>query len=110
MFKGLNIINFPEKFSTDENCYEYLANIKWENGYNCAKCGNEKYFAGKQPFARCCTRCKYDESPTAHTLFHKVKFSMKSAFYIVFLVVTGKKGISSYELERKLSLRQKTCW
>jgi transposase-like protein len=29
---------------------------------------------------------------------------------IVFLVSTGKKGISSLELSRKLSLRQKTCY
>lgn len=29
---------------------------------------------------------------------------------IVFLVSTGKKGISSRELSRKLNLRQKTCY
>lgn len=43
-------------------------------------------------------------------MFHKLKFPLRKAFYIAFLVVTGKKGISTYELERKLSLRQKTCW
>jgi hypothetical protein len=26
------------------------------------------------------------------------------------MVVTNKKGMSSYELSRKLGLRQKTCW
>lgn len=35
---------------------------------------------------------------------------MQKAFYIAFLVVTGKKGISTYELSRKLGLQQKTCW
>ncbi len=57
MFTGLNIISFGERFSTDEICYEYLADIKWKNGYGCANCGNEKYFAGKQPKGRCCTKC-----------------------------------------------------
>lgn len=110
MFKGLNIISFSGKFSTDQKCYEYLASIKWKDGYNCAKCGNEKHFAGKQPEGRCCTKCHYDESSTAHTLFHQVKFSVQKAFYIVFMVATCKKGISTYELGRKLELRQKTCW
>lgn len=110
MFEGLNIIRFGERFSSDEKCYEYLAAIKWQNGYRCARCGHHRYFAGQQPFGRCCTKCHYDESATAHTLFHKVKFPLRKAFYIVFLVVTGKKGISSYELSRKLELRQKTCW
>ena len=110
MFKGLNIINFAEEFPTAENCYEYLASIKWKNDFGCAKCGNGKYFAGNQPQGRCCTKCKYDESCNAHTLFHKLKSPLWKAFYIVFLVVTGKKWISSYELSRKLDLRQKTCW
>lgn len=110
MFTGLNIINFAEEFSTYEKYYAYLADIKWENGYSCAQCGNQKYFSGKQPQSRCCTKCHYSESVTAHTMFHKLKFPLRKAFYITFLVVTGKKGISTYELERKLSLRQKTCW
>lgn len=110
MFLGLNIISFSEKFSTDEKCFEYLSDIKWKNGYRCSSCNHDKYFAGKQPKSRCCTKCHYDESPTAHTLFHNVKFSLKKAFYIVFLVVTTKKGISTHELGRKLEMRQKTCW
>lgn len=110
MFKGLNIINFAERFSTDENCYEYLASIKWKNDHSCAKCGHPKYFAGKKPSGRCCSKCHYDESPTAHTLFHKLKFPLRKAFYIAFLVATGKKGMSSHELGRKLDMRQKTCW
>ena len=110
IFEGVNIIDFSARFSTDEKCMEYLSEIKWKNGYQCAKCGHGKYFEGKRPFGRCCTKCHYDESPTAHTLFHKVKFPMQKAFYIAFLVATSKKGISSYELSRKLSLRQKTCW
>lgn len=110
MFKGLNIINFAEEFATDEKCYQYLSTIKWENDYRCAKCGHTNYFPGKQNQGRCCSKCHYDESATAHTLFHKLKFPLKKAFYIAFLVVTGKKGISTHELSRKLSLRQKTCW
>jgi hypothetical protein len=50
------------------------------------------------------------ESPTAQTLFHKVKFDLLKAFYIVYFVSTNKKGITSTELSRKLNLRQKTCW
>lgn len=71
---------------------------------------HENYFVIKYAHSRSCRRCKYLESATAHTLFHKIKFPLHKAFYIAFLVVSGKKGISTYELERKLSLRQKTCW
>ena len=50
------------------------------------------------------------ESPTAGTLFHKVKFDLLKAFWIVYFLATNKKGFSSTELARKLELGQKTCW
>ena len=110
IFEGVSLLEFNEKFATDEDCYKYLAEIKWEKGYKCAKCSNNKYYNGKLPSSRTCSKCKYSESATAHSLFHKMKFSIRKAFYIVFLVVSGKKGISTYDLSRKLDLRQKTCW
>jgi transposase-like protein len=108
--KSLSLFEFQQRFSTDEQCLEYLSLVKWQNGYACVKCGHRHYCQGHAPFSRQCTRCKYTESPTSGTLFHKVKFSLLKAFYIVYFVSTSKKGISSMELSRKLGLRQKTCW
>ena len=59
---------------------------------------------------RQCTSCGYQATPTSGTLFHKVKFPLLKAFYILYFMSTNKKGISSTELSRKLNLRQKTCW
>ncbi|MEB0262041.1 IS1595 family transposase [Mucilaginibacter sp. 10I4] len=110
MFKGVNIIEFSERFATDDACRKYLSEIKWENGYQCGKCGHTHFYKIKRVGSRQCVNCKYAESATARTLFHKVKFPLRKAFYIAFMVVTNKKGMSSYELSRKLGLRQKTCW
>jgi len=110
LFKGINIIEFSERFATDDGCRQYLSAIKWENGYHCGKCGHAHYYEIRKVCSRQCINCKYAESATARTLFHKVKFPLRKAFYIAFMVVTNKKGVSSYELSRKLGLRQKTCW
>ncbi len=59
---------------------------------------------------RQCTKCRYLESPTAGTLFHKIKFPLVKAFHIVYFISTNKKGITSTELSRKLGLKQKVCW
>lgn len=55
-------------------------------------------------------KCKYDESPTAGTIFDKVKFSLLIAFHIVFKISTKVKGMSSEELSNEFGLRQKTVW
>ena len=109
-FESLTIFEFQEKFPDEDSCLAYLAEKKWEKGYTCPKCGNTKYCKGDRPYSRQCTKCHYIASATSGTLFHKVKFSLLKAFYIVYYVSTNKKGISSTELSRKLGLRQKTCW
>lgn len=109
-YKSLSLFEFQEKFPDVESCRSYLSELKWKEGYQCRKCGHKNYCSGMLPHSRQCTSCSYTESPTANTLFHQVKFDLLKAFYIVYFVSTNKKGITSTELSRKLSLRQKTCW
>lgn len=109
-FKSLSLFEFQKRFSTTDDCLSYLADIKWSDGFCCRKCGHKKSCKGVAAGSLQCTSCNYTESPTANTLFHKVKFDLVKAFYIVYFVSTNKKGITSTELSRKLNLRQKTCW
>jgi hypothetical protein len=97
-------------FESDEKCLEFLADVKWENGFVCRKCGNTNYCPGKTLFSRRCTKCKKEESATTGTIFHNCKFPISKAFYIAFTVCKGDEEISTYEFARRLSLRQMTCW
>jgi hypothetical protein len=97
---------YPEKLS----CYRRLEEMKWEKGFICNKCGNDKYFNGAAKFAHRCTRCGYNESITAFTIFHSIKFPIEKAFYIAYLVVAGKKDSTLAELAEQLDLRVNTIW
>lgn len=110
-FAGVNSIKFNRQFKDDLSCYEYLASVKWgPKGYICKRCGHDKHCKGKKPFSRRCIRCRYDESPTAGTMFDKCKFPLLIAFHIVFKIGTKKKGMSTLELSHEFELRQPTCW
>jgi hypothetical protein len=110
IFKGVNSIKFNQRFKEDNDCLEYLAEVKWLNGYKCVRCNNDKFGKGKNSHNRRCTKCRYDESPTSGTMFDKLKFSILIAFHIVFKISTKKKGMSSLELSNEFELRQMTCW
>ena len=97
-------------FTSDEKCYEFLAELKWNNGFICKKCGNANYCPGKTPYSRRCTKCKTEESAAAGTIFHNCKFPVSKAFYIAYNVCKGREELSTYEYARRLSLRQMTCW
>jgi hypothetical protein len=99
-----------ELFNSDEKCYEFLAELKWSEGFTCRKCGNTNFCPGKTAHSRRCTRCKTEESSSAGTIFHNCKFPISKAFYIAYNVCKGKEDLSTYEFARRLSLRQMTCW
>jgi hypothetical protein len=107
---GLTPEQLETLFDNDDTCLEFLANLKWEKGFVCRKCGNTNYCNGKTPHSRRCTKCKSEESATTGTIFHNCKFPISKAFYIAYNVCKGKEDISTYELARRLSLRQMTCW
>ena len=109
-YNSLSLFEFQEKFPDDNSCMSYLSDEKWKDGFVCPSCGHLKYCSAKRPYDRQCTKCNRIASPTSDTLFHKVKFPILKAFYIIYFLSTNKKGISTTELSRKLSLRQKTCW
>ncbi|MFP4471469.1 MAG: transposase [Bacteroidales bacterium] len=108
-FVKLKPIEFRSVFSDEEKCLEFLAGEKWQNGFVCRKCGHTNFCKGKTPHSRRCTRCKHDESATAHTIFHRCKIPLTEAFEIAYLVCSTP-GISSYDISRRLEKRQMTCW
>ena len=108
--EALNPEQVEELLSSDEKCLEFLAELKWANGFTCRKCGNTNSCSGKTPHSRRCTRCKTEESATTGTIFHNCKFPVSKAFYIAYNVCKGTEEISTYEFARRLSLRQMTCW
>lgn len=101
---------FLEKFPNKEAVLDFFHQLKWDENFVCKKCRNTKYCDGNSYLARRCTKCRYDESVTAYTLFHKCKFDLNKALYMLIFIHFKKGEISSYELSRKLELRQKTCW
>jgi hypothetical protein len=110
IFKGENILEFINIFSSNERCTEFIAQEKWKNGYKCKHCGNEKYFEVNNNHSRECTKCKYIESSTAGTLFHKLKFGLQKSFMIMFEMCCTTKGMSSVQISKRYGISQKTAW
>ncbi len=108
-FNGQNIIDFLKAFPDDGSCKHYLADLKWQDGFQCAKCGHESGHRRKD-HGYFCYRCSHIESPTSGTLFHRVKFGLHKAFCIAFEMSTSSKGISSIQMGKRYGIRQGTAW
>lgn len=108
IFKGQNLLEFSDRFKTDQECKKYLAEIKWEGGFECLKCGHNKCQIRKD-FSRTCNICSHQESATANTLFHKVKFGVRKAFFITFEMGTSTKSLSASYMGVRYGVTEKTA-
>lgn len=108
VFKGRNLLEFTERFKSDADCKGYLSNIKWENGFKCVKCSHTNCQVRKN-FARTCNICSHTETAPANTLFHKVKFGLRKAFFICFEMSTTTKSLSASYMGVRYGVTEKTA-
>lgn len=107
----LSLYEFINRFPSEDECFQYLVEKRWPDGFICPKCGNTtSYFIEKHQRFQC-TSCRRQTSVTAGTVFHRMRHPLLTLFWAVYLVATSKKGISAMELKRKLDIKSyQTAW
>src|SRR5215831_3594634 len=110
MFKGINSIQFNKKFQCNNDCFEYLVQHKWPQGFTCSRCSCTESIKGRTWHHRRCKACRYDENVLANTVFHGTKMPLLKAFHILFRLTAKKKGMSTVELGHEVGVQQKTAW
>jgi len=110
MSKGVDFEEFSKIYPDREACFKFLSELKWTDGYTCRKCANTNYLSGHLPYSRRCTKCRYEESVIANTIFQNTKLPINKSFYMLFLIYSSKGSISSNKLSTILLIRQSTCW
>lgn len=107
----LSLIEFQERFFTEEACQEHLFKLRWPVGYRCPRCENEEYYFIETRHLYQCQSCRYQVSLTAGTVFHKTRTSLRKWFWMIFLMGRQKSGISMMSLQRMLDIKSyKTIW
>ena len=109
LMKGLGFDDFKKVFPDKDTCLKFLSELKWKGNFRCKKCGFNKY-TNSANHSRRCKNCNYLESPTVDTLFHKLKFPIEKAFYILYLSNRKDIDLTLNELSEILELRRETCW
>ena len=115
----MNLLEFPTteaefrtRFVDERQCREYLARLKWPQGFRCARCGvGAAYFLPSKRVVYECIGCRRQVSVIAGTIFEQSKKPLALWFRAIFEVTASKQGISAAELQRKLGLGgYQTAW
>jgi transposase-like protein len=106
----MNLPKLIEDFSSEDKCRAYLEELRWPNGVECPRCEAETVsrLAARQKFE--CSKCRYQFSVTAGTLFHDSHLPLWKWFLAIYLTCESKKGISAKQLQRTLDVSYRTAW
>lgn len=103
-------IEFEKTFATDEQCLNYLAQLRFENGFSCKKCNcNENWVNNRKILV--CKNCRHEISITAGTIFHGAKLPLTILFRALWHLVAQKNGVSAVSVQNILGLNKyETVW
>ena len=106
-----NLIEVTQYFSDNQKCIDYLTQIRWKGNVTCAHCGHEKVYELKGANKRYkCASCRKQFSATKGTIFESSPIPLQKWFIATYLLLSHKKGISSCQLSKDISVTQRTAW
>jgi len=104
------ILEFRERFATEQACRDYLAALRWPDGFVCPQCEQARAWK-KQRGLDWCRTCGYQVSVTAGTLFHDTHKPLRLWFEAMWYITNQKLGVSALGLQRVLGVGSyHTAW
>ena len=97
-----NLQELESRFSTEDACRQYLAQLRWPDGFACPRCGHGRGWPVGSRFE--CGQCHYQASVTAGTIFHGSRKPLQQWFRAIWYVTSQKNGASALGLQRILGL------
>jgi len=103
-------MEFENMFRTEQDCIDYIASIRWPQGFICPNCGSLRYWK-KSKGRYECIDCHKETTITNGTLFHKSTKPLLIWFHAIWWLIAQKNGVSAKGLQKILGLGSyKTSW
>lgn len=104
------LLEFEERFASEEACLTYLYQLRWPEGFRCPRCKHAKGWSTERGLFHCAA-CGAQTSVTAGTVFQDTRKPLRLWFRAIWHVTSQKHGVSALGLQRVLGLGSyRTAW
>ena len=110
MVNEMTLMEFSEKYGTEEQCRKQLFDNRWPEGFTCPRCGHGAYFNIASRNLYQCKACRYQASLTAGTIMDRTRTPLRKWFMAFYLMAEDKRGISALALKGKIGVAYQTAW
>jgi len=102
---------FEKRFATEEDCRDYLMQVRWGGRPACACCKSTRVWRLSRGTWFECADCGHQTSLTSGTVLEKTRKPLKLWFRAIFEMTTHRTGISAKDLQRLLGFGSyETAW
>lgn len=110
--KGLSLQEFNRQYGTESQCADALFQAIWPGGFRCSRCnhGNCNRFVVERRQLVQCSRCHWQRSLKAGTVFQSSNLPLSKWFLALFLMTQSKNNVAALELKRWLGVCYRTAW
>jgi transposase-like protein len=97
-------------FATDDACRDYLAWLRWPNGFVCPRC-DAAVGTARPHWSYWCGGCRRSTSVTAGTIFDSTRTPLTIWFAAAWYMTSAKNGVAAATLQRLLGFGSyQTSW
>jgi transposase-like protein len=93
-----------------EKAHKWAVALRWPNGIECPRCGSKEHSFISTRCIWFCKGCKKQFTVKVGSIFEDSPLGMDKWMLAIWLLVTCKNGISSYEVAGHLNITQKSAW
>lgn len=94
-----SLAEFEERFASEAACLEYMARLRWPDGFVCPQCGSKGGWRTSRGLWFC-RHCGVQTSVTAGTIFHRTRKPLRLWFRTMWHITTQKYGANALGLRR----------
>jgi transposase-like protein len=105
------LIEVIRYFQDPQICIDTVAAMRWPEGKPvCPRCGGVKHYYLASQWRWKCAGCKFQFTVKVGTVMEDSPIPLDKWLITLWMLVSCKNGISSYEVHRSIDVTQKSAW
>jgi len=106
----ISAFSFMKMFPDEASSVEFVERIIWDGEPECPKCKSRRATHRKKIRGWRCSSCHYEYSIRKNTIFEGSNMPLQKWLFGIYILQTARKGVSSMQLSKELSITQKSSW
>ncbi len=106
----VSFYEWQKRFSSEQKCMNYLAEIRWPGGFQCPHCGHDHGWYTVSQGRYECAGCYRQSTVTSGTLFHATKLPLTKWFWAIYWISSDKGGISALRLSKLIGVSWRSAY